>query len=658
MKAKKASKRIIGMIAAFAFAVSLCAPTVGIIASAEDVVKVEKFASVDVMEDLADVDLSVYPKNEKGTPQVIRCQEFCYSENDAVSKHYGLYFYIYNPTGKLLKNECSVSMAVAYDAVGDPSSYENVALDICNYSEDKLFYKFKVRDAGKVLNVAKDFAQRNHDARRYDVAGIQLVNVDLTKTVDADVSKTYRFEGFAAGCGEDQAAKSTLTCTAGGLETIHLSINHTSYIHDTASDAENFIYDQVHTAYFSIPEEYFEQCGELQKIEAEWYEYKTSPIFVTSDSDAYEALIPYVGSWIGKKCEDLKWRVLWEEDSFTYAWLGTSFNGHTFEQAFNRDAGNTHITNVKDTYDFGDASYNPRMSFLFLRGEDDWYVSGNDLIKEMKRNRFDTEKTVLGKYPFEYFSDIGVVGAEGAFEDLGVSFMNKIDENRIPLLDNPADGYGYVSREIDAEDVGVIKFANPNQSDWDMFWNGVDYKTSSFAPIQTLTKDELGKVTSKNFGEKYYVNEQEEKTVYEYCKKETNAGNRAVLFRFAKTDYYASAARFDKIGNGMSSVDGYVARQTVFLDFDVLSLTFRVEDRKDAVFAVVANPVDIVPSVDASDDVFEQGTDIFDGLHFDNPFDEMNKKLKTTLWVLGGTLLAAGVIASIVWICKINGKKE
>ena len=236
--------------------------------------------------------------------------------------------------------------------------------------------------------------------------------------------------------------------------------------------------------------------------------------------------------------------------------------------------------------------------------------------------------------------------------------MNKIDENRIPYLANSKDGCGYVSREIDADDVGVIKFKDPDQGWWDKYWNGVDYATSSFAPIQTLTKDELGKVTSKNFGEKYYVNEQEEKTVYEYCKKETNAGNRAVLFRFAKTDYYASAARFDKLGNGMSSVDGYVARQTVFLDFDVLSLTFRVEDRKDAVFAVVANPVDIVPSIDASDDVFEQGTDIFDDLHFDNPFDEMNKKLKTTLWVLGGTLLAAGVIALIVWICKINSKKE
>lgn len=650
MKAKKASKRIIGMIAAFAFAVSLCAPTVGIIASAEDVVKVEKFASVDVMEDLADVDLSVYPKNEKGMPQVIRCQEFCYSENDAVSKHYGLYFYIYNPTGKLLKNECSVSMAVAYDAVGDPSSYENVALDICNYSEDKLFYKFKVRDAGKVLNVAKDFAQRNHDARRYDVAGIQLVNVDLTKTVDADVSKTYRFEGFAAGCGEDQAAESTLTCTAGGLETIHLSINHTSYIHDTASDAENFIYDQVHTAYFSIPEEYFEQCGELQKIKAEWYEYKTSPIFVTSDSDAYEALIPYVGDMIWNKSKDLKWRILWEEVA--------NPTQHFFGQTFNKSVDHLFQFDGIHYYDWQDAGYIPRMSFLFLRGEDNWYVSGNDLVKEMKRNRFSSEKMVLGKYPFEYFSDIGVVGAEGDFEDLGISFLNKIDENRIPYLANPKDGCGYVSREIDADDVGVISFKNPDQAIWDAIWNGADYTTSSFAPIQTLTQDDVAKVKSKNFGEKYYVNEEEEDIVYEYCKKETNAGNRAVLFRFAKTDYYASAARFDKLGNGMSSVDGYVARQTVFLNFDVLSLTFRVEDRKDAVFAVVANPVDIVPSIDASDDVFEQGTDIFDGLHFDNPFDEMNKKLKTTLWVLGGTLLAAGIIALIVWICKINGKKE
>ena len=657
MKAKKTLKRLTGMIAAFAFAISLCAPVVGIVANAADVIKVENFASQSVTEDLSDMDLSVYPINDKGLPQVIRAQEYCYSENATIAKHYGLYLYIYNPTARTLMNQCHVNMAVDYNQSGNPSSYENVQLELCNFSEDKLFYKFKVKDAQRLYDVAKEYAAENLDERRYDIAGITLVYSDATKITDDTVSKTYRFEGYAKGCGKDQTAESTLTCTAEGLETIHLSINHTSYIHDEESGPEDYIYDQVHTAYFSIPEEYFEQCGELQKIKAEWYEYKTSPIFVTSDLDAYEAFLPYIGEMIWNQYKDLKWRVLWEEEA--------NPTQHFFDQTFNKSVDHLFQFDGIHYYDWQDASYIPRMSFLFLRGEDNWYVSGNDLIKEMKRNRFDTEKTVLGKYPFEYFSDVGVVGVEGEFEDLGISFMNKIDENRIPYLANPKDGCGYVSREIDADDVGVISFKNPDQAIWDLIWNGADYTTSSFAPIQTLTKDEIGKVKSKNFGEKYYVNEEEEDVVYEYCKKETNAGNRAVLFRFAKTDYYASAARFDKLGNGMSSVDGYVARQTVFLNFDVLSLTFRVEDRKDAVFAVVANPVDIVPSIDASDDVFEQNKpnnpfagigNIFDNIGGGNSFKE---KLKIIGWTIGACAIVAGGVGIYFLVKKSkDGKGE
>lgn len=652
MKAKKTLKRLASMIAAFAFAVSLCAPTI-IMASAEDTVRAENFAAISVTEDLADIDLSVYPKNEKGLPQVIRCQEFCYSDNDAVSEYYGLYVYVYNPTGKLLMNECSVNMAVAYDtATGEPTSYENVALDICNYSEDKLFYKFKVKDADKLFNVAKGFAEHNHDARRYDVAGIQLIHNDAMRLTDNDVSKTYRFEGFAAGCGEDPAAESTLTCTVGGLETIHLSINHTSYIHETPSDEANYIYDQVHTAYFSIPEEYFEQCGELQKIEAEWNEYKTAPVFVTWDLEAYEALMPYLGTWIGDACNNLDWGVFWEQKNTTPI--------KRFDAVFNKTGTGLLTMTSIGTVSWMEASHLPRMSLLFHRDKDDKYVSSNDLIKEMKRGRFESNHLINGKYPFEYFSNLGFVSQDD-WIGADTLLMNKIDEERIPYLDNPSWGYGYVRRDIDADDVGIIKFADPDQSKWDEFWNGVDYKTSKFSPIETLTKDDVANVKSNNFGEKYFVNEQEEDIVYEYCKKETNAGNRAVLFRFAKTDYYASAARFDKNSGGLSSVDGYVAQQTVFLDFDILSLTFRVEDRKDVVFAVVANPVDIVPSIDASDDVFEQGTNIFDGLDWSNPFDELDEageKLKTALWIIGGTVLVAGIVALIVWIVKINGKKE
>ena len=81
----------------------------------------------------------------------------------------------------------------------------------------------------------------------------------------------------------------------------------------------------------------------------------------------------------------------------------------------------------------------------------------------------------------------------------------------------------------------------------------------------------------------------------------------SVLFRFAVTDYYASTARFDYENDEMSDPDGYVAQETMFFDFKVISLTFRDELEKETVIGVVSTPLDIVngvePSPDASKDL-------------------------------------------------------
>ena len=58
-----------------------------------------------ISEDLSDIDITLYPKDEKGQYKIIRFQEYCYSEKVFYSQYYGLYFYLYNPTEK----EISVS---------------------------------------------------------------------------------------------------------------------------------------------------------------------------------------------------------------------------------------------------------------------------------------------------------------------------------------------------------------------------------------------------------------------------------------------------------------------------------------------------------------------------------------------------------------------
>ena len=68
-------------------------------------------------------------------------------------------------------------------------------------------------------------------------------------------------------------------------------------------------------------------------------------------------------------------------------------------------------------------------------------------------------------------------------------------------------------------------------------------------------------------------------------------GKKTFIFRFATTDYYSAEV------STMTADVGYMAQETVFLDFDIISLTFR-NDVGDTVIPVVSSPIDIVPGID------------------------------------------------------------
>ena len=68
---------------------------------------------------------------------------------------------------------------------------------------------------------------------------------------------------------------------------------------------------------------------------------------------------------------------------------------------------------------------------------------------------------------------------------------------------------------------------------------------------------------------------------------------RVVFFRFAVTDYFASEMEVVHGAPNVTHGEVYAARETVFLDFDVIQLTFN--DSGDlTVIPVVADPIDII----------------------------------------------------------------
>ena len=265
----------------------------------------DAFKSSDVLDDLVGAtvggkafDLVDYPYDPAGNLRVISFTEYCYSYTANKQDDYGLYLYIYNPTGRAVdttSQQHKIQMAVSYDSNGNITRYEKFHLEFCSASAGNykdLFYKFRVVD--REIN-GTTFAERvNSHQRRYDVSGIELHLAGNRNATDFRVGGTYYFSGYAAGYGPDADAESTLTGTVKEMETVSLEVHHSNYRSNLSSLGENH-YNEVNTVYFSVPERIYEQYGRLQKIHTEWWEYKTKMAAITSNLDFYAELLRKTG---------------------------------------------------------------------------------------------------------------------------------------------------------------------------------------------------------------------------------------------------------------------------------------------------------------------------------------------------------------------------
>ena len=257
------------------------------------------FDNTNVLDDLRSSEsfnILKYPFTESKDIQIINFVEYCYSFRANMRDNYGLYVYIYNPKGLNLDtgNANFIQMAVSYDENGNPTDYEKFGLKFLSKAEESnyknLFYKFKVID--REINGTTFFDRVNSNERRYDVSGIELLTYGKNLATEYNVAGSFRFTGYAKGYGSDEDADSTLNCDVKELETITLQTHSTYY--RTGEYARNHKHDLT-SVYFSVPNRFFETYGALQKIKAEWYEYQTTPIVITSNSAVYDLLYPYIG---------------------------------------------------------------------------------------------------------------------------------------------------------------------------------------------------------------------------------------------------------------------------------------------------------------------------------------------------------------------------
>ena len=582
--------------------------------------------------DMAKMEEAEYPANALGEPSIVGLMEYCYSENSVYSQVYGLYIYVYNPTEKpLLQREGTnqVLMANAFGSDGKRSSTKNYSLTYLDHTDNHRFYKFKITDSSEQYTIAKNYASLWNDRRRYEITSLDLHFEGEADRKTTGISKIYEFSGYAAWCGDPSIALSSLECQYYGGQDVHLQVYDTNY---RFAHKGNNLYDDLQSVYFALPNEYADQWGNLSRITAEWYQYKTSPMFVTTDSGAYSDLWNMRNKRINDKgqlidssgnvlSEDVQtyWRVLWEEEHVAVGGDGFASDYYYFSKGYNGairedllDSGTYELTDeYTDVY---------RLDWLFyiseeIKSADDYAVSSDevkDYIQKYART-FSSSELLMGKYPAQLFERYS------------------------------GDGYKYNSFSVTDVDKYVDK--NVDQTFWEKLWGINNTSELTYNPIVTISEGDLV-LSAAAFSAKYYVNKDDAEDVINFAKNCYNNDETPILLRFAKTEYYASTARFDyaeEKKTDMSEIDGYVAQEHVFLNFDILSLEYTSEDGyTKTVLGVVADSIDIINGLTAPEDI---------------PIEEEDWWLKLVM-LLGAILIVAlltflsgpiSVVCKILW---------
>lgn len=605
-----------------------------------------------IEDDLRDVDISAYPADENGRHFLmdeVGFMEYGYSERSfIVDNYFGIYLYVYNPTEREVSTRAGanvVNMATAYDAEGEPTNYENVPITVLDCTDNHRFYKFRITDGAAVYERAHAYAQAHGGVRRYDIAGIQLwftgdQNATDSFTERGEKSVTYRCTGYAAGCGEDNNEESTLDIERDKLESVELDVQHTFWRTQTSSLGAGH-QNQLDTVYFTVPQRFFDEYGELQRILAEWWEYKTKPLLVTSNMDWYNGVIDYMGTPLPQHGTQ------YYDENLVYAFgvghndliggAGVSYEGTSW--------------NINATRDVNIHPGDPMQTLYLLFNTDGASISSYDPKADIVSSG-GVSTNALEEYIFGYDNtfDSGTLNIKDGQVISADLFEEDIDESR--KVDNERGkiqmGYSYYDFDVSEDVQEIVSWADGDPSWWDnwnefgfwesLFGNIPEEAGRSFAPIY-IPKEEDFAGTAEEIADRLMCQVSDVERLRAAYETEDEV---LVLFRFATSDYYAEEA--DLIDYSQSSFgnarirqgEAYIAQESVFLNFDVIQLTFN--DSGDmTIIPVVANPIDIIDPITP-------------------PPDFSNENYWTLVWWLVGIALGSVVVGVVGGIIEIKSK--
>ena len=515
-----------------------------------------------------------YPVSSTGAVQLLAFTEYSFSLKHEYQKSYGLYLYVYVPQGGIVDSEKNeVTIADAYNSYGEPSHWSDYKLQLLSKDATDVLYKFKVLDADKEFTVTRIYNRvaMSSSERRYDINGIELHFLENANATNFGIGGTWTITGFDKGMHDSSMEQSTLQSVATFQNTLKLDVHSTYY--RTWKNIVNTVGDQLSSVYFSVDNAIDKEYDRLYAIDFDTYKYLSSPIFCI-----YDKWYPGISN-LFVDCDGV-YKNLYNQRTKAIS---------EFENLPNADYTWLRWCNMDDASFafYGNSSpYPPNDMYVYLdclawvlqtSNENDHKFTSEELLAYMTNFSNEFGGSVRGKYNSLLFSDRFYAPL---YAELSDKVFTGANIGRTITYDDswPIDG------SLTQYDFGdVLKL---------IFEHTQDTADIDLKPIQEVTWSEIQYLTDEQISQRFFVAESDVPEFKYYVKNE-NAKNKSVyLFRYDMESFYN-----DKLYAENRGICGYVWQEPIYLDFDIISLTYE-KAGVQTVLPVVSDPIDIIAGVE------------------------------------------------------------
>ena len=512
---------------------------------------------------------------------LITMQEDGYSA-DGKTSDYALYFYLYNPSQKLISvsDFNKIQLASKWEN-GEPVEYTKYSIELVDMSENKRFIKAKLSGSSYPTSA---FCCINKDASRsYSVSGIELYGQDTGATMsgvkDYSVSYIYTFSGYSTN--------NTLVSRRSDLTTITLDVHQTSYLTGDSgketNDYENGAYsNQVNSVYFSIPRKYEESLGELYSIDYEYYQYRTAPMFFTDNDEIYDKLLTFQAKNL--RDGDYGYRIFDLVRVYGLCYWYGSFWGDKYKFHILHDPYYDEYPELGTYQEF----FTALLEVKDISDRDNFFVSSDELEEYFKSGYAPLSDNLSSVVNHSGVS-VGSSRYNGDLFDL-----DYFDENYIRRERTVDDSFSLPSlADILPSDSSFNSFWYKfNKYGWDVAFR-TDKYDNSLDDVKYIEKVNYSDIprTQRDASNEFLISYNDVTAFREYVYDSTRQDKSVYLLRYAASDDYYNLM-LSCTFSAEEFYDILMVQQTVYLDFDVIDLSFRDSNNKVTVIPVVSNPTD------------------------------------------------------------------